>query len=60
MEELSGVEYGVITEGVVKSMFGLLGPALNKCLTSNPGLTKEEKDMATTSMTLFNTPSHIT
>ena len=59
IEELSGLEYGEITEGVVKSMFGLLGPALNKRLISKTGLTKEEADMATSSMTLFNTPSHV-
>ena len=59
MEELSGLECGVITEGVIRSMFGLLGPALNKCLTSKTGLTKEEADMATSSLTLYNTPSHV-
>ena len=59
MEELAGLEYGVITEGVVRSMFGLLGPALNKYLSSKPGLSKEEEDMATSSITLFNTPSHV-
>lgn len=59
MEELTGLEYGVITEGVVRSMFGLLGPALNKYLSSKPGLSKEEEDMATSSITLFNTPSHV-
>ena len=59
MEELLGLEYGVITEGVVRLMFGLLGPALNKCLTSKTGLTKEEAAMATSSLILFNTPSHV-
>ena len=59
MEELAGLEYGVITEGVVRSMFGLLGPALNKFISSKTGLTKEEADMATSSITLFSTPSHV-
>ena len=57
MEEPSGLEYGVITEGVVRSMFGLLGPAFNKCLTSKIGLTKEEADMATSSLTIQHSKS---
>ena len=48
MEELAGLEYDIITEGVVRSMFGLLGPAL-KCLASKTRLTKEEADMAISS-----------
>ena len=58
IEELSGIEYGIITEGMVRSMFGLLGPALSNVLATKR-LTKEEEDMATASMTLFNTPSHM-
>ena len=58
MEELAGLEYGVITEGVVRSMFGLLSPALNKFISSKAGLTKEA-DMATSSINLFSTPSHV-
>ena len=54
-----GLEYGIITEGVVRSMFGLLGPALNKNLSSKTGLSKEEADMATSTITLFSTPSHV-
>ena len=53
------MEYGVISEGVVRSMFGLLGPALNKYLSSKTGLSKEEADLATSSITLFNTPTHV-
>ena len=56
VEELNGIEYGIITEGMVRSMFGLVGPALSKVLVTKR-LTKE--DMATASMTLFNTPSHV-
>ena len=55
IEELSGIEYGIITEGMLRSMFGFLEPALSKVLATKR-LTKE--DMATASMTLFNTPSH--
>lgn len=58
IEELSGVEYGVITEGMVRSMFGLLGPSLTKAL-STKRLSKKEQEMATSSMILFNTPSHV-
>jgi hypothetical protein len=41
IEELSGMEYGIITEGMVRSMFGLLGPALSKVLATKR-LTKAE------------------
>ena len=39
-------------------MFGLLGPALSKVLRTKR-LTKEEEDMATSSLTLFHTPIHV-
>ena len=57
IEELSGIEYGIITDGMVRSMFGLLGPSLSKVLQSKH-FTKEE-DLATSSQTLFNTLSHV-
>ncbi|MCG8620662.1 MAG: hypothetical protein MJE68_01505 [Proteobacteria bacterium] len=47
MEELAGLEYGVLKEGVIRLIFGLLGPTLNKCFSSKTGLTKEEADMDT-------------
>jgi uncharacterized protein YpmB len=53
LEELEGIEYGTITEGMVRSIFGLLGPALSKAMGTKR-LTKEE-NMATASMTLFTT-----
>ena len=52
------MEYGIITEGMVRSLFGLLGPALSNVLATKR-LTKEEEDMATLSLTLFHTPSHV-
>ena len=58
IEELSGMEYEIITEGMVRSLFGLLGPALSKVL-STKRLTKEEEDMTTSSLTLFHTPTQV-
>ena len=58
IDELSGIECGIITEGMVRSMFGLLGPSLSKSLATRR-LSKEEQDLATSSMILFNTPSHV-
>jgi hypothetical protein len=49
LEELEGIDYGTITEAMVRSMFKAM---------ATKRLTKEE-DMVTASMTLFNTPSHI-
>ena len=42
IEELSGIEYRKITEGMVRSMLGLLGPALSKVLATKQLM----KDMA--------------
>ena len=58
MEELVGLEYGVITEGVGRSIFGLLGPALNKFISSKTGLTKEKADLATSSITFLGLSSN--
>ena len=58
IEELSGIEYGIITDSMVRSMFGLLGPSLSKVLQTKH-FTKEEEDLATSSQTLFNTLSHV-
>ena len=55
IDELTGIEYGI---SMVRSVFGLLGPALTKALASKK-FNKEEEDLATSSMTLFNRPSHV-
>ena len=52
------MEYGIITEGMVRSLFGLLGPALSKELRTKR-VTKEEEDLVTSSLTLFHTPTHV-
>ena len=55
---MNGIEYGIITEGMVRSLFGLLGPAVKGACYKTADKQKDD-DMATTSMTLFNTHSHV-
>ena len=43
IKELSGMKYGIIIEGIVRSLFGLLGPALSKVLATMR-LIKEEEE----------------